>query len=173
MILARAIALVVLLAAASTAPCVTQAGSSWESPVALEPIEAIAVLHASKGSAIVGKVELKSAGDALMVRAELGGLVPGAEYHLQIHQYGDCSATLAKSAGEIFGSAQELVVFRAGDDGWADLAFTHRGHTLDRTSESVLGRSVVVHGRYDREGCGTIGIARRSESTPPPPASPD
>lgn len=166
------VAAFVLLASLGV-PNRTHAHSEWE-PVSETPaLEAVAVLHASKGSAIVGKVELRPAGDALMVRAELGGLVPGAKYRLQIHRFGDCSAVRATSAGDPFGPAEQLIEFRAGDDGWVDLAFSHRGHTLDRSPESVLGRSVVVHGEREREGCGTIGVAMRREDKPPVPAGVD
>ncbi len=133
-----------------------------------ETLEAVAVLHDSKGSAIAGRVEFQPAGDALTVRAELGGLVPGAMYRLQIHEYGDCSALRARSAGAVFGDAERLVAFRAGDDGWVDLAFSHRGHILDRSAASVLGRSLVVHGTTEREGCGTIGLAKRNLPQPEP-----
>ncbi len=140
-----------------------------------EPISAVAVLHDSKGSAITGTVEFRHAGDAIAVRAELGGLVPGATYRLQIHEYGDCRAMRARSAGDVFGASDRLAVFQAGEDGWVDLTFSHRGHVLDRSVDSMLGRSIVIHGGMQREGCGTIGIARRKvkPATEPVPASLD
>lgn len=133
-------------------------------------IEAVAVLHDSKGSAIRGRIEFLPRGDALFVKAELGGLVPGARYQIHVHEYGDCSALGARSAGEAFGPSEALASFVAGEDGWVDLAFSHRGHALDRSAASVLGRSIVIHGTRDREGCGAIGLARRkpAEAEPPP-----
>jgi len=134
-------------------------------------IEAVAVLHDSMDTEVKGTVTFEHVGDAIAVRARLGGLSPGAMYRMQIHEYGDCSALRASSAGEALVDGSRLAVFRAGEDGWVDLAFSHRGHALDRSEASVLGRSLVVHGITDREGCGTIGLARRqpaAEAEPVP-----
>ncbi len=147
--------------------------SEWED--SSEPLlaQAVAVLHRGTAHEVVGKVYLRAAGDSITIRAELGGLVPAQRYRLQVHEYGDCSeATVdgAEGVGEVFGTSEGLIEFVAGEDGWVDLAFSYRGHTLAYGPTSVVGRSIVVHASHKRVGCGTIGVVTPREA---PPHSPE
>jgi Cu-Zn family superoxide dismutase len=166
------LSVLVLLVVSFALPSLTRSHSEWESVDELAPIEAVAVLHPVTGRKVMGKVHLRPAGDSLVIRVELGGLVPGERYRLRIHEYGDCSAGDGQSAGETFGSSEDLIEFSAGDDGWVDVAFSHRGHSLGGGADSVLGRSVVVHDVRERVGCGTIGVAKGREAPRPNPEGP-
>lgn len=152
-----------LLVVSFALPSLTHSHSEWESVDELVPVEAVAVLHPAFGRKVVGKVHFRSTGDSLTIRAELGGLVPRKRYRLRIHEYGDCSTGDVESAGDTFQSSEDLIEFTVGDDGWTDIAFSHRGHTLGGGEDSVMGRSLVVHDVRERVGCGTIGIAMRRE----------
>lgn len=144
--------------------------SEWTHSLA--PVAAVAVLHPASDRPVVGKIHFRSTGDALVIELELGGLVPQQRYRLRIHEYGDCSVDKAANTGEPFGSSEDLIEFLADENGWADIVFTHRGHTLGAGEQFLLGRSVVVHGAREPVGCGTIGFAKRSEALPHNPEDP-
>jgi Cu/Zn superoxide dismutase len=63
------------------------------------PQKAIAVLHATAGQHCHGVVRFTQEGDSVKVVADLEGLNPGQKHAFHIHQYGDCSAPDATSAG--------------------------------------------------------------------------
>jgi hypothetical protein len=97
--------------------------------------------------------------------------MPEQPYRLRVHEYGDCSSENAGSVGEPLGETPDLVEFPADLEGWADIAITHRGHSVGTGANSLLGRAVVLYGDVAAVGCGTIGIARSPEV--PPPSSED
>src|SRR5205823_3397610 len=60
--------------------------------------KAIAVLHPASGSQVMATVTFTKTGDAVQVVADVTGLTPG-KHGFHIHEFGDCSATDATSAG--------------------------------------------------------------------------
>src|SRR3974390_877740 len=61
--------------------------------------KAIAVLHPTAGQHCQGVVRFTQDGDSVKVVADLEGLTPGQKHAFHIHQFGDCSAPDAMSAG--------------------------------------------------------------------------
>ena len=68
------------------------------SAFAQEPTKAIAVLHSASGSQVTGTVTFTKMGDTVQVVADITGLTPG-KHGFHIHEFGDCSAADASSAG--------------------------------------------------------------------------
>src|SRR5437764_11602144 len=65
------------------------------------PLKAIAVLHPTAGSKVSGTVTFTEVADGVQVQAEITGLTPG-NHGFHIHEFGDCSAPDATSAGAHF-----------------------------------------------------------------------
>src|SRR6266567_5019880 len=63
------------------------------------PKQAVAVLHPTAGQKCHGVVRFTEEGDSVKVVADLEGLSPGQKHAFHIHQYGDCTAPDAMSAG--------------------------------------------------------------------------
>ncbi|MBM3791898.1 MAG: superoxide dismutase family protein, partial [Acidobacteria bacterium] len=63
--------------------------------------QAICVLHPTEGSQVHGIVTFTKEGDRVRVVADIEGLTPG-DHGFHIHEYGDCSAADATSAGGHF-----------------------------------------------------------------------
>src|SRR4051812_30029994 len=61
----------------------------------------ISVLHATAGNKVSGTVTFTPGADGVQVHAELVGLTPG-KHGFHIHEFGDCSAADASSAGGHF-----------------------------------------------------------------------
>ncbi|PYK17553.1 MAG: superoxide dismutase family protein [Verrucomicrobia bacterium] len=134
------IALIFLLAAGFSAQSQTPA----EKPSG--PLKAVAVLHPTAGSKLSGTVTFTEEADGVKVRAEITGLTPG-NHGFHVHEFGDCSAADASSAGAHF-------------------------NPTPNDERSVIGRSVVVHAKADdlksqpagdsgaRVACGVIGRAK-------------
>src|SRR5262245_45946285 len=61
--------------------------------------QAVAVLHATANNKAHGTVRFTQDGDSVKVVADLEGLNPGQKHAMHIHQFGDCSAPDAMSAG--------------------------------------------------------------------------
>ncbi len=145
---------------------------------------AVAVLHPTEGSQVRGLVTFTQVGGEVRVVADIEGLSAGS-HGFHIHEFGDCSARDATSAGGHFNPMAmphgapadtrrhvgDLGNLTAGADGkahleWSDsrLAFTG--------SQSILGRGVIVHANADdlrtqptgnaggRLACGSIGVAK-------------
>src|SRR6476659_8573922 len=68
---------------------------------AQEPTKAIAVLHAASGSNVAGTVTFTKTSDGVDIVADVSGLTPG-KHGFHIHEFGDCSAPDATSAGGHF-----------------------------------------------------------------------
>src|SRR5207253_8101968 len=79
-----------LFALAQT-PAAKSAGSS----------KGISMLHATAGNRVSGTVTFTPGADGVQVHAELTGLTPG-KHGFHIHEFGDCSAADASSAGAHF-----------------------------------------------------------------------
>jgi superoxide dismutase, Cu-Zn family len=150
---------------------------------AQETKKAIAVLNSASGSQVKGTVTFTQVGDTIQVVADVTGLAPG-KYGFHIHEFGDCSAADASSAGGHFNpmkkphGAPDAAERHAGDLGNLEADSTGKAHLelkdnmLKLSGEnSILGRGVIVHEKVDdwsqptgnaggRQACGVIGIAK-------------
>ncbi|PYJ35386.1 MAG: superoxide dismutase family protein [Verrucomicrobia bacterium] len=149
------------------------------------PLKAIAVLHPTAGNKVSGTVTFTEVADGVQVHAELAGLTAGDDgFH--VHEFGDCSAPDASSAGAHFNptnkphagpDAPERHVGDMGNveadaSGKAKLDYLDHQISLTNDPQSVIGRSVVVHAKADdlksqpagdsgaRVACGVIGRAK-------------
>jgi len=173
------IALIFLLVAGFSAHPQTPA----EKPSA--PLKAIAVLHPSAGSKVRATVTFTEEADGVQVRAEIIGLTPG-NHGFHVHEFGDCSAADASSAGAHFNPTHkphagpdtperhvgDMGNVQADASGKATLKYVDHQISLTNDERSVIGRSVVVHEKADdlksqpsgdsgaRIACGVIGRAK-------------
>ena len=170
------IALIFFLAAGFSAQSQTPA----EKPSA--PLKAVALLHPTAGSKVSGTVTFTEEADGVRVRAEITGLTPG-NHGFHIHEFGDCSAADAASAGSHFNpmkkphGAPDASERHAGDLGNIEADASGKAH-MDwkgkvslSGKDSIIGRSIVVHEKEDdlktdpsgnsgaRIACGTINAA--------------
>jgi superoxide dismutase, Cu-Zn family len=145
--------------------------------------KAIAVLNPTQNNKITGTVTFSKTETGVKVVADIKGLTPGS-HGFHIHQFGDCSAPNADSAGGHYNpagkmhGAPESPERHAGDFG--NLIADSNGRAyLERTDavislsgpNSIIGRGVIVHEASDdmttqptgnaggRVACGVIGIA--------------
>jgi Cu-Zn family superoxide dismutase len=120
------------------------------------------------------------------ITADLKGLPPNSTHGFHIHEYGDCSAPDASSAGGHYNPdhhkhagpnapqhhAGDLGNIKTDAKGNAHLEITVHDITIDGEKNPVLGRAVIVHEKADdlksqptgdagaRIGCGVIGLAK-------------
>ena len=150
---------------------------------AQEITKAIAVLHPASGSKVTGTVTFTKTGDTVQVVADITGLTPG-KHAFHIHEFGDCSAPDAASAGSHFNptkqphGAPDMPEHHVGDFGNLEADSSGKAH-LELKSKvvklsgenSILGHAVIVHEKVDdwsqpvgnaggRMACGVIGIAK-------------
>src|SRR6266545_2433397 len=111
---ASLIALVFLLVGGFVA---ARAQTPAEKPSA--PLKAVAVLHPTAGNKVNGTVTFTEVADGVQIRAEITGLTPG-NHGFHVHEFGDCSAADASSAGAHFNP-------------------THKPHAGPDTSERHVG----------------------------------
>ncbi len=149
------------------------------------PLKAIAVLHPTAGNKVNGIVTFTEVADGVQVRAEITGLTPG-NHGFHVHEFGDCSATDASSAGAHFNPTHQphagpdaperhvgdMGNVQANASGKATLEYVDHQISLTNDERSVIGRSVVVHAKADdlksqpagdsgaRIACGVIGRAK-------------
>src|SRR5437899_7832620 len=149
------------------------------------PLKAIAVLHPTAGNKVSGTVTFTEVADGVQVHAQITGLTP-ANHGFHVHEFGDCSAADATSAGAHFNptnkphagpDATERHVGDMGNveadaSGKANLEYVDHQISLTNDQQSVIGRSVVVHAKADdlksqptgdsgaRVACGVIGRAK-------------
>ncbi len=165
------------------AACRQPAPPPAEAPAAPEISRAVAVLHPTEGSQVEGVVQFTRTAEGIRIEATVSGLTPG-RHGFHIHQWGDCSAPDATSAGGHFNPTGQphgapdsatrhvgdLGNLEAGEDGMASYS---RVDTVVAFSgpRSIIGRAVIVHAAEDdltsqptgnaggRLACGVIGIA--------------
>jgi Cu-Zn family superoxide dismutase len=149
-----------------------------------EIAKAIAVLHPTEGSKVMGKITFTKEKDGVRVSGEVTGLTPG-KHGFHIHEFGDCSAPDATSAGSHFNPTGhphagpgvekrhvgDLGNLEANDAGVAKVDFVDRQLKFEG-STSIIGRGVIVHAKPDdlttqptgdaggRVACGVIGVAK-------------
>ena len=146
--------------------------------------KAIAVLSPTANSKVMGAVTFTQSGDSVKVVAELSGLTPG-KHGFHIHEFGDCSAPDATSAGGHFNPTKhqhgapdasdrhegDLGNIEADANGKAHLEVTDTMLKLSG-NDSIIGHAVIVHEKADdlktqptgdagsRVACGVIGVAK-------------
>ena len=178
MLKAPLIGLIFLSFAGFTARAQTEEKSS-------APLKAIAVLHPTGSNKVSGTVTFTEVADGVQVNAEIIGLTPG-NHGFHVHEFGDCSAADASSAGAHFNptnkphAGPDAVERHVGDmgnveadaSGKAKLEYLDHQISLTNDQQSVIGRSVVVHAKADdlksqpagdsgaRIACGVIGRAK-------------
>jgi superoxide dismutase, Cu-Zn family len=149
------------------------------------PLKAVAVLHPTAGNKVSGTVTFTEVADGVQVQAEITGLTPG-NHGFHVHEFGDCSAADASSAGAHFNPTNkphagpdaaerhvgDMGNFEADASGKGKLEYVDHHISLTNDQQSVIGRSVVVHAKADdlksqpagdsgaRVACGVIGRAK-------------
>jgi Cu-Zn family superoxide dismutase len=149
------------------------------------PLKAVAVLQPTAGNKVNGTVTFTEVADGVQVRAEINGLTPG-NHGFHVHEFGDCSAADATSAGAHFNPTNkphagpdaperhvgDMGNVQADASGRAKLEYVDHEISLTNDQRSVIGRSVVVHAKADdlksqpagdsgaRVACGVIGRAK-------------
>ncbi len=147
------------------------------------PLKAIAMLYPTQGNKIAGTVTFTEVADGVQVQAEITGLSPG-KHGFHVHEFGDCSAADASSAGanptRQPHAAPDAAARHVGDmgnvetdaSGAAKLTYLDHNMSLANDRTSIIGRSVVVHAKADdlksqpagdsgaRVACGVIGRAK-------------
>src|SRR3974390_58734 len=68
--------------------------------------EAGAVIYPASGSTRKGLVRITQDPSAVKIVADIEGLVPGSKHAFHVHEFGDCSAPDAMSAGTHYDPAQ-------------------------------------------------------------------
>ena len=150
---------------------------------AQETTKAIAVLHSASGTKVAGTVTFTQTGDSVQVVADITGLTPG-KHAFHIHEFGDCSAADASSAGSHFNpthkqhGAPDAAERHVGDLGNLEADNTGKAHLELKSNllkfsgeTSILGRGVIVHEKVDdwsqpvgnaggRVACGVVGVAK-------------
>lgn len=188
-VMAKTIPFAALLLAIVLAGCTQQSnGSSASAQQAVPAVtRAVAILHATEGNTVTGMVTFTKVANGIQVVAVVDSLTPG-EHGFHIHQYGDCSALDATSAGGHFNpenkphGAPSDTLRHVGDLGnlvadssgtahyeWTDTLISFSG------PHSIIGRAVIIHAGADdlksqptgnagaRVACGVIGIAKAEE----------
>lgn len=150
-----------------------------------EPVtKAVAVLSPTKGSSVSGLVTFTKVDGGVKIVAEVTGLTPGP-HGFHIHEFGDCSAPDATSAGGHFNpqhkehGAPDAPMRHAGDFGNLEADASGKAHyeRVDTVislvgADSIVGHGVIVHEKVDdlktqptgnagaRVACGVIGVAK-------------
>ena len=148
---------------------------------------AVAVMDPTEGHAVRGVVRLtRTAADSVRVQAEITGLPPNSRHGFHVHEFGDCTAADAKSAGGHFDPAHtghhaapgetprhagDLGNLETDARGTAHLIREFKGLTIAGMGNAVMGRALIVHEKQDtfvqptggagpRLACGVIGMAK-------------
>jgi superoxide dismutase, Cu-Zn family len=122
--------------------------------------------------------------------ADLTGLAPNQKHGFHVHQFGDCTAADATSAGDHYNPANvphalpPTMPRHAGDLGNVQADASGKAHyetTVETISVAearhpIIGRALIVHEKADtgaqpsgdaggQAGCGVIGIANTGRQT--------
>jgi len=146
--------------------------------------QAVAVIHPVGGSRVQGTVHFVKQNKGIKIIADIKGLTPG-KHGFHIHEFGDCTAADATSAGGHFNPEMkqhgaptdlerhvgDLGNLEAGADSTAHYERTDTQITFSG-AHSIIGRGVIIHSGEDdlvsqptgnagsRVACGVIGIAK-------------
>jgi superoxide dismutase, Cu-Zn family len=144
----------------------------------------VAVVHPTEGNEAAGTVTFTQTDTGVRVQANISGLDSGGTHGFHIHEYGDCRAPDAMSAGGHFNPTDmphggpmdderhmgDMGNLEADENGVAVLDYIDEKIELGGPN-SILGFGVVVHERRDdlesqpvgdaggRISCGVIGVA--------------
>jgi Cu-Zn family superoxide dismutase len=145
--------------------------------------KAVCVLHHTEGHKAQGTIWFMQRGDEIEISGEITGLKPGM-HAFHVHEFGDCSAPDAMSAGGHFNPEgmphgnPHSKKRHVGDLGNIQADNTGKAVVNIRDTEiklsgprSILGRGLIVHAAPDdfsqpvgnaggRVACGVIGIAK-------------
>jgi superoxide dismutase, Cu-Zn family len=158
-----------------------------------------APLEAKSGSTVAGKTTVSTDGTKVTIKVDVEKAPPG-KHAVHIHEWGDCSAPDAKSAGGHYNPGKEAhgewgkEHHHLGDIGNLDVAADGKGSitlTTDKwtvgggTPSDVTGRSIIVHEKVDdfttqptgnaggRIACVVLGSpAVKAPATPTPAPAP-
>lgn len=145
---------------------------------------AVAVLKPTAGHKTEGTLTFTAVGSAVAVSGTISGLAPG-KHGFHIHEFGDCSAPDATSAGAHFNPkghphagpvdperhAGDLGNLEAGADGTVTVDVKDAQLALEG-DKTIVGRGVIVHAKADdlktqptgdaggRLACGVVGVAK-------------
>jgi Cu-Zn family superoxide dismutase len=148
------------------------------------PVKAVCVLHPTKGNDVHGTITITQQGSQVEIAGEIVGLKPGM-HAFHVHEFGDCTAPDAMSAGAHFNPegqphggphdaarhVGDLGNIKADNNGKAVVKINDKLVQL-HGPHSVIGRSLIVHADADdlkgqpagnagaRIACGVIGIAK-------------
>jgi Cu-Zn family superoxide dismutase len=184
--------LITLVLVASLAACnqptekatMTDKDKHAETMMVPEINKAVCVLYPTEGSTVTGLVTFTKTPEGIKVVADVEGLTPG-QHGFHIHQYGDCSAPDATSAGGHFnpqgmkhGGPTDMERhegdfgnLEANDQGVAHLEMIDK-HLSFHGESSIIGRGMIVHADPDdlvsqptgnagaRVACGAISVAK-------------
>ena len=128
-------------------------------------VQSIARLEATKGSSVTGTVQFFPLADGgVRIQGRVEGLAPNSEHGFHIHEKGDCSSGDGLSAGGHFNPTQQphgksdtshphhlgdLPSLDANAQGVATFDFVRKDIALDRGSNGILGRGLIVHNDPD------------------------
>lgn len=149
-------------------------------------MKAVAVIYPTQGNTAQGTVTFMKVDEFIEVKADISGLSPG-NHGFHIHEYGDCTAPDATSAGGHYNpegtphGAPDAVAAQRHVGDLGNITADENGNaTLDMTDQvialngdhSIIGLAVVIHAGEDdltsqptgnagaRVACGVIGIAQ-------------
>src|SRR5262249_39540866 len=130
------------------------------------PMHAIAVLGSASGSTVHGVVHFTESKDGVLVDVAIEGLNPNQQHAIHIHEFGDCSAPDAASAGSHYNPeghphalpptderhAGDLGNLQADAEGKAHYTLTVKNFTIAGAKNPILGHAVIVHAKPDDGG---------------------
>ena len=149
------------------------------------PPQAIAIIGPTSGNSVTGTATFTQIGDEIALRIEIMGASPGL-HGVHIHEYGDCSASDATSAGGHWNPTDvahgkwgegefhlgDLGNINVGEDGTGTFELSTDLWEMGTGSDvDVVGRGIIVHAGADdfvsqpsgaagpRIGCGAIELA--------------
>jgi Cu-Zn family superoxide dismutase len=154
------------------------------------PQKAVAVLHGVGTSHVHGTIVFTQKDGYVEITGEVMGLTPG-KHGFHIHEFGDCSALDAGSAGAHFNPDKkphggpdddnrhvgDMGNITADDSGKATVNLKDKLMTL-HGDHSIIGRAVIVHAEADdlksqpsgnagaRAACGVVGLGNPKPPMP-------
>lgn len=173
----------IFLTACSSAPKNGHMHESGNDPV----FYGVAIMHPTEGNKTQGAVVFSESFGRVRVQADIQGLNPNGVHGFHIHEWGDCRAKDATSAGGHYNpeghnhAGPEAKERHAGDlgnltadaNGRAKQNFTVSNLSIAGRLNPIMGRSVIIHEEPDdlisqptggagaRIACGVIGAATR------------